>query len=56
MAKPKLTETVQTRVTPEELAQIEAMAAAEERSISSCLRLLVKAGMSAAALERQQAA
>jgi hypothetical protein len=54
--KSKLTETVQVRITPEELAQISAKAASEDRSISNCLRQLVKAGMSAAGSERQQAA
>jgi hypothetical protein len=56
MAKSKLTETVRLRISPEDLAQVEAKAAAEDRSISSCLRLLVKAGMSAAGSEQQQAA
>jgi hypothetical protein len=56
MAKTKLTETVRLRVSPQELAEIEAKAAAEERSVSSCLRRLVKAGMSAVSSEQQQAA
>jgi len=56
MAKSKLTETVRLRISPEELAQVEARAAAEERSVSSCLRRLVKAGMSAAGSKQQQAA
>lgn len=53
--KPKLTETVQVRITPEELAQISARAAAQDRSISNCLRQLLKAGMTAAG-EQQAAA
>jgi uncharacterized protein (DUF1778 family) len=53
--KPKLTETVQLRITPEELAQIEAKAAAEDRSVSNFLRQLVKAGI-AVGSEQQQAA
>jgi hypothetical protein len=53
MAKSKLTVTVRLRISPEDLAQ---EAAAEDRSISSCLRLLAKAGMSAAGSEQQQAA
>jgi hypothetical protein len=52
----RLTESVQLRFTPAELAQIEARAAEEDRSISNCLRQLVKAGMSAVSSERQQAA
>jgi hypothetical protein len=55
MQKTKLTETVQLRITPEELAQIEAKAAAEDRSISNCLRQLVKAGI-AVDSEQQHAA
>jgi hypothetical protein len=54
--KPKLTKTVLLRITPEELAQIEAKAAAEDRSISNCLRQLVKAGMSAAGSEQRATA
>jgi hypothetical protein len=46
--KAKLTEQVQTRLTAEELAQIEARAAAEQRSVSNCIRQLVKLGMTAA--------
>jgi hypothetical protein len=55
MAKSKLSEKLQLRVSKAELEQIEAKAAAEERSISSCLRLLVKAGMTAGS-EQQRAA
>lgn len=56
MAKTKLTETVRLRVSPAELAQIEAKAASEDRSISNCLRQLVKAGMSAAGSVQPHAA
>lgn len=56
MAKTKLTETVRLRISSEVLAQVEARAAAEERSVSSCLRRLVKAGMNAVGSEHQQAA
>ena len=56
MAKTKLTETVRLRISSEVLAQVEARAAAEERSVSSCLRRLVKAGMIAVGSEHQQAA
>jgi len=56
MAKPKRTVAVQLRITPDELAQIEAKAASEDRSVSNFLRQMVKAAMSAAGSERQQAA
>jgi hypothetical protein len=56
MAKARLTASVQVRLTPAELAQIEAKAAAADRSISNFLRQLVKAGMSAAGSEQRQAA
>jgi hypothetical protein len=55
MAKARLTESVQVRLTPAELAQLEAKAAAEDRSISNCLRQLVKAGIAVDA-EHQHAA
>ena len=56
MAKPKRTEAVQLRVTPDELAQIEAKAASEGRSISNCLWQMFKTAMSTAGSDQQQAA
>ncbi len=49
--KPKLTETVQVRLTPQELVAIETIAENENRSLSNCLRQLVKAGMTATGFE-----
>ncbi len=53
--KPKLTETVQVRLTPQELVAIETIAENENRSLSNCLRQLVKAGMTATGFEHQGA-
>ena len=54
--KPKLTETVQVRLTPQELVAIETIAENENRSLSNCLRQLVKAGMTATGFEQRAAA
>jgi hypothetical protein len=54
--KARRTKTVQLRVSEAELEQIEARAAAEDRSISNCLLRLIKAGMSASNSEQQHAA
>ena len=56
MEKARLTASVLVRLTAAELAQIEAKAASEDRSISNCLRQLVKAGMSAAGSEHRATA
>jgi hypothetical protein len=54
--KARRNKTVQLRVSEAELEQIEASAAAAERSVSSFLHLLVKAAMGADDPNRQQAA